>query len=133
MVLTPADELGAPPTGVPFRTLDVPNVLEAEPNDDLEAATPAELPAALCGVVERAGDVDRYRFAAKKDEVWDFQLGAAKPWPRPTTTAASPTDIFASRSPMTASIWRRSRTICSKAGPRTSIAWKRRDPARPST
>ena len=56
--------------------LDVPNVLEAEPNNEMDNATKAELPAALCGVMGEAGDVDRFRFAAKKGEVWDFNLVA---------------------------------------------------------
>jgi hypothetical protein len=67
---------GLPPTGAALHVVDLPNTLEAEPNDALDAATKAELPAAMCGIIEKAGDVDRFRFAAKKGEVWDFNLVA---------------------------------------------------------
>jgi hypothetical protein len=70
------DEAGAGPTGAPLRVLDAPNVLEVEPNNAIDAATKAELPAAMCGVIGEAGDVDRFRFAAKKGEVYDFVLVA---------------------------------------------------------
>jgi hypothetical protein len=69
-----SDAAGAAPTGAPLRVLDVPNVLEAEPNNEMDNATKAELPAALCGLMGEAGDVDRFRFAAKKGEVFDFNL-----------------------------------------------------------
>jgi hypothetical protein len=72
----PAGEASLPPTGVPLRVVDVPNVLEAEPNNDVAAATAATLPAAMCGIVGEAGDIDRFRFAGKKGEVWDFNLVA---------------------------------------------------------
>ncbi len=70
------DDAGAAPTGVPLRVVDLPNVVEAEPNNDLENATKGELPAAFCGVVSATGDIDRFRFAAKKGEVWDFNIVA---------------------------------------------------------
>ncbi|HEX6960344.1 MAG TPA: PPC domain-containing protein [Lacipirellula sp.] len=71
-----SDESGAAPTGVPVRVVDMPNVLEAEPNNKYDNATNAELPAALCGEIGEAGDVDRFRFTAKKGEVYDFTLVA---------------------------------------------------------
>jgi hypothetical protein len=70
------DESGAAPTGTPLRLVDVPNSLEAEPNNAPENATKVELPSAMCGVIGEAGDVDRFRFAAKKGEVYDFLLVA---------------------------------------------------------
>jgi hypothetical protein len=73
---TMSDEAGAAPTGAPLRVVDVPNVLEVEPNNAVDAATKAELPAAMCGVIGEAGDVDRFRFAAKKGEVYDFTVVA---------------------------------------------------------
>ncbi len=50
------------------------NVLEAEPNDDFAQATPAPggLPRAFNGIIEKPGDVDRFRFEAKKDESFSF-------------------------------------------------------------
>lgn len=50
------------------------NVLEAEPNDDFASATPAPggLPRAFNGIIEKPGDVDRFRFEAKKDQTFSF-------------------------------------------------------------
>lgn len=73
---SPAGEAGQPPTGVPLRVVDLPNVVEAEPNQEIDAASKAEIPATLCGLIGEANDVDRFRVAAKKGEVWDFNLVA---------------------------------------------------------
>ena len=70
------DESGAAPTGLPLRVVDAQNVLEVEPNDKVGDATPGELPAAFCGVIDKPGDLDRFRFAAKKGEVWDLNVVA---------------------------------------------------------
>ena len=50
------------------------NVLEAEPNDDFAQATPVpgDLPRAFNGIIEKPGDVDRFRFSAKKDAKFSF-------------------------------------------------------------
>lgn len=50
------------------------NVLEAEPNDDFPQATPVPgpLPLAFNGIIGTPGDVDRFRFAAKKDAKFTF-------------------------------------------------------------
>ena len=74
--LSETDDAGAAPTGVPVRVVDLPNVVEVEPNNELANATKGELPAAFCGILAQPGDMDRYRFAAKKGEVWDFTLVA---------------------------------------------------------
>jgi len=71
-----SDDAGAAPTGVPLRVVDLPNVVEIEPNNELDNATKAELPAALCGLMNAKEDIDRFRIAAKKGEVWDFNLVA---------------------------------------------------------
>lgn len=68
------DEAGAAATGLPLRIIDATNVLEVEPNQKNDNATRGELPAAFCGVIEKAGALDRFRFAAKKGEVWDMNL-----------------------------------------------------------
>ena len=54
------------------------NVLEAEPNDDFPQATPAagDLPLAFNGIIEKPGDVDRFRFSAKKDAKFSFMAHA---------------------------------------------------------
>jgi len=57
-----------------LRVSDFDNVLEVEPNDDFGQATPAPggLPLAFNGIIEKPGDVDRFRFEAKKDEAFTF-------------------------------------------------------------
>jgi hypothetical protein len=72
--LAAKDDTGEAPTGVPMRIVDVPNVLEKEPNNKREEATKGDLPAAFCGIIGEAGDSDHFRFAAKKGEVYDFSV-----------------------------------------------------------
>lgn len=57
-----------------LRASPFPNVLEAEPNDTLEVApaTAAALPVAFNGIIDKAGDVDCFRFKAKKGEQFKF-------------------------------------------------------------
>ncbi|HEY1190377.1 MAG TPA: PPC domain-containing protein [Gemmata sp.] len=59
-----------------LRVSPFPNVLEAEPNDTPETApvTAAPLPVAFNGIIDRPGDVDCFRFRAKKGE--QFKLHA---------------------------------------------------------
>ncbi len=50
--------------------------IEVEPNEAIEQATSFTAPAALCGRIGAPGDQDRYRFTAKKGEVWDIRVYA---------------------------------------------------------
>ena len=73
------DEQGISPSPLIFRTFPHPNVLEAEPNEDLAALTAVQaLPAAFNGVIERSADRDGFKFTAKKDEVWEFEVYAKR-------------------------------------------------------
>lgn len=68
---------GINPTGFKFRLTDIPNVIEASNNNS--AATATAGPAAPCafnGVIARPGEVDYFRFAAKKGEVLDVRCHA---------------------------------------------------------
>ncbi len=68
---TALDDGIASPTPNILRVSPFPNVLEVEPNDSpeaLSAAPVATLPVALNGIIEKPGDVDCYRFAAKKGD-----------------------------------------------------------------
>jgi len=59
------------PTPNKLRVSPFPNVLEAEPNDTPEAITTASasiLPIAFNGIIEKPGDVDCFRFQAKKGD-----------------------------------------------------------------
>jgi hypothetical protein len=62
-----------------MRVSSFDQVLEAEPNDDFPQATPApgDLPLAFNGIIEKPGDVDRFKFTAKKDAKFTF-IGHAK-------------------------------------------------------
>jgi len=62
-----------------LRVSPFPNVLEAEPNDSPEAissATVASLPVAFNGIIDKPGDVDCFRFRAKKGEQFRFHAMA---------------------------------------------------------
>jgi hypothetical protein len=59
------------PTPNTLRVSPFDNVLEAEPNDSEEAVksqSAANLPIAFNGIIEKAGDIDCFRFSAKKGE-----------------------------------------------------------------
>ena len=53
-----------------------PNVLEVEPNNDVATATnyEGELPVAFNGIINQPGDIDFFRFKAKKDQVLDIHV-----------------------------------------------------------
>ena len=48
-------------------------MLEKEPNDTIKEATPAELPMALNGILEKPGDVDFFKFKVKKGETYEVE------------------------------------------------------------
>src|SRR5207249_7540670 len=54
------------------------NLLESEPNNDAKTATAisAEFPIALNGIIGGKGDVDFFRFKAKKNQVFDINVYA---------------------------------------------------------
>ncbi len=54
------------------------NILETEPNDDLKTANAAELPLALNGRLQKKGDADCFKFAAKKGQVWEIECYARR-------------------------------------------------------
>jgi pre-peptidase len=69
---------GIAPSPLPFRVSEHGNVVEIEPNDTHETATPAELPLALNGVISKPGDIDHFRFKAKKGQVYDVNCYARR-------------------------------------------------------
>lgn len=68
------------PQPVRMRVSTFPNVLEAEPNDDIAHAVPTDkaLPLALNGIIEKAGDTDHFKVSAKKDETFDVKVFARR-------------------------------------------------------
>jgi Bacterial pre-peptidase C-terminal domain len=76
----PQDSMGAAPSANMLRVVDLPNVLEAEPNAAIEQVTTAAAPApvALNGIIQIAEDVDMFKISAKKGEQFDVRVVARK-------------------------------------------------------
>jgi len=70
------DEHGFAPSANPFRVNDLTNVLEVEPNNGLAEGTAGEAPLAANGVLSQPGDVDCFKFTAKKGQVFDVRMFA---------------------------------------------------------
>ncbi len=66
------------PTPNLLRVSACPNVLEAEPNNEWAKATPGAdlLPIALNGIIEEKGDVDFFKFTAKKGQAYNLSVFA---------------------------------------------------------
>ena len=76
--LTAEDEHGVAPTPNAFRLFEHGNAFESEPNDELAQATPVELPLAFNGIIERPGDIDCFKFQAKKDQEFEVECYARR-------------------------------------------------------
>ena len=66
------------PSGNRFRLFPHGNNLEVEPNDEIAKATPSELPKAFNGIIEQKSDIDFFKFAAKKGQVFDVECYARR-------------------------------------------------------
>ncbi len=74
----PQDDQGTAVTAHRLRVSKDPNAFEVEPNQDLATATPVEFPSALNGILSEAGDVDFFKFTAKKGQVYDVECFARR-------------------------------------------------------
>jgi hypothetical protein len=73
------DAGGISPSPIPFRLNDLPNVIEVEPNGNHQQATRVpQLPVALNGVISKPGEVDHFRFTAKKGQTFDVHCYARR-------------------------------------------------------
>jgi hypothetical protein len=72
------DAGGISPSALPIRANNLANVNEVEPNDAPQQATPGVLPCAFNGIINKPGDHDYFKFAAKKGEVYDIRCYARK-------------------------------------------------------
>lgn len=73
------DAGGISPSGLRFRLGTLEQVIEAEPNNQLTEATAGpSAPVAFSGIIEQPGDVDCFKFAAKKGEVYDIHCYARR-------------------------------------------------------
>jgi hypothetical protein len=68
------DDRGVSPSPNAFRASSLGNVLESEPNDEAAQATGFEAPRALNGVLSKPGDIDSFKFTAKKGQVFDVRV-----------------------------------------------------------
>ncbi|GAB4157097.1 MAG: PPC domain-containing protein [Planctomycetaceae bacterium] len=74
--LLPEDKYGVAPSENPFRLFPYGNILEKEPNDSLAQASPASLPMAFNGIIEKPADVDFFKFSAKKGQRFEVRCYA---------------------------------------------------------
>jgi hypothetical protein len=75
MIQLPAEHHPIP---ILFETDELAESLEAEPNDDTASAKMVDLPGVFNGRIDRAGDVDLWKFNGKKGEAWQFDLRASR-------------------------------------------------------
>ncbi len=76
-IIAQKDGLSAPQPNF-VRVSPFPNVMEVEPNNTIETATPVKtaLPVALNGIISEKGDVDYFRITAQKGVVYEINVRA---------------------------------------------------------
>ncbi len=75
------------PSANKLRVVDLPNVLEQEPEPEHAAITAVAAPVAFNGVLQEPGDVDWFKIVGKKDQQLDFTVYARR-------TLRSPVDSW---------------------------------------
>ena len=73
------DAIGISPSPNVVRVTDLPNAIEAEPNDTTAQASAGTAPGALNGIIEKPGDVDFFKFSAKQGQQFDIRVLARVP------------------------------------------------------
>lgn len=68
-----SDDTGIAPSATPFRLFEHGNAFEQEPNNSIAEATPVTLPLAFNGILETEGDIDCFKFAATKGQVFEVE------------------------------------------------------------
>lgn len=66
------------PSPIAARVLDIPNVMEVEPNNAPQQATAGSAPCAFNGIIGSPNDHDHFKFAAKKGQVFDIRCLARR-------------------------------------------------------
>lgn len=69
---------GSETNGVLLAVDDLPEQLEAEPNDKPEEAPAVETPLVVNGRIDKPGDVDQWAFTAAKGQILDLEVSAAR-------------------------------------------------------
>ena len=73
-----ADAGGTCPGRIPVRISAFGNAVEQEPNADAATATPVDPTAAFNGVISQPGDIDHFRFTAKKGQAFQVECYARR-------------------------------------------------------
>lgn len=73
-----ADAGGSPPSGNVFRLFPHGNSMEQEPNNEFKQASPAALPNAFNGIIEKEGDIDYFKFQGKKGQTLEVECYARR-------------------------------------------------------
>lgn len=68
------DDKGTAPSANGVRLSDLPNFIEAEPNNDMATASAGAAPGALHGVIGTPGDSDYFKFNATKGQQFDIRV-----------------------------------------------------------
>jgi hypothetical protein len=76
--LFPQDADGVCPSGFPFRLSEHGNTVESGSNNTPQTATAGPVPGAFNGVISKPGEVDYYRFTAKKGQTFDIHCRARR-------------------------------------------------------
>jgi hypothetical protein len=63
---------------VPIIVSDLDESIESEANNDFEHATPIAIPSGISGRIESDGDVDCFKFTAKKGQPYRFEIKARR-------------------------------------------------------
>ncbi|MEE2640488.1 MAG: PPC domain-containing protein [Planctomycetota bacterium] len=69
---------GISPSPIPFRVFEHGNSLETEPNETIKTACAAALPNAFNGIIAKPGDIDCFKFSAKKGQRFDVECFARR-------------------------------------------------------
>jgi Bacterial pre-peptidase C-terminal domain len=72
------DAGGISPSAIPFRLSEAGNAIETDGNISHPTATKFDLPNAVNGVIAKPGEVDHYRFMAKKGQTFDVHCYARR-------------------------------------------------------
>ncbi|MBP85595.1 MAG: peptidase [Planctomycetaceae bacterium] len=72
------DDGGIAPTGNNFRLFEHGNAFEAEPNNEIATASPVEFPLAFNGIIQDPGDIDCFKFTAKKGQQFEVECFARR-------------------------------------------------------
>ncbi len=67
------DAGGSAPSGNVFRLFPHGNSFEQEPNNEFKQASAATLPNAFNGIIEKAGDIDYFKFQGKKNQTLEIE------------------------------------------------------------